>query len=40
MMTREEIEDEQVDDFFREKKNVVDILRSKMEVYDSNHKTQ
>ena len=40
MMTREEIEDEQADDFFRQKKKVVDILRVKMEVYDSNLKTQ
>jgi len=38
--TLQEIEDEQVDDFFRQKKKVVDILRVKMEVYDSNLKTQ
>lgn len=39
-MTREEMEEEQVDDYLRQKKKVVDVLRSKMEVYNSNHKTQ
>ena len=39
-MTRDEFENEQVDEFFRQKKKVVDILRVKMEVYDKDPKTQ